>query len=106
MSEITLKAIEKLLDEKFNKQISPIHGEIRGIKTGMSNLATNGELQAFSSRFDSIESTLTAHTAALEQLLTEKKNRDEEKIVNAERFERLEHWAVLAGKKLGIKLEL
>lgn len=76
MSDVTLKAIEELLDNMFDKKLEPI------------------------------QKTLDAHTAALEQVLTEKKNREDEKIVNAHRFERLEQWATLAGKKLGIKLEL
>lgn len=76
MFEISLKDIEELLDGMFDKKLEPI------------------------------QKVLAAHTAALEKLLTEKKIKDEEKIVSAERFDRLEHWAVLAGEKLGIKLEL
>ena len=63
MSEVTLEAIEELLDGMFDKKLEPI------------------------------QKVLVAHTAALEKLLTEKKNKDEEKIVSAERFDRLEHWA-------------
>ncbi len=54
----------------------------------------------------SIVRTLDSHTAVLEQRLSKKKAKDEEKTVSVERFDRLEHWAALVGKKLGIKLEL
>ncbi len=49
---------------------------------------------------------LNTHSSALTQLLIKKKNKDEEKLVSAERFDRLEHWARQVGLKLGIKLEL
>ena len=83
MSEVTIEAIAKLLKEEFKIELDPI-------KT----------------RLVAIEEVLATHTAALEQLLTEKKNKDEGKTISAERFDRLEHWAFQVGKKLGIKLEL
>lgn len=83
MSEVTIEAIAKLLKEEFKIELGPIK----------ATLAEHTKI-------------LNIHTAALDQLLKEKKARDEEETVSAERFDRLEHWAVLAGKKLGIKLEL
>ncbi|MCL5666492.1 MAG: hypothetical protein M1383_01860 [Patescibacteria group bacterium] len=71
------------------------------------------ELKPLNSRLDSIELTLEkhtkildTHTAALDRLLKEKKDREEEKQVSEHRFERLENWAAQVGEKLGIKLEL
>ena len=64
------------------------------------------ELGPVKTRLSAIEEVLATHTAALEQLLTEKKNKDDNNIVNAHRIDRLEKWALLAGKKFGIKLEL
>jgi hypothetical protein len=83
MSEVTIEAIAKLLKEEFKIELDPIK----------ATLAEHTKI-------------LNIHTAALDQLLTEKKNREDEKIVNVHRFERLERWAVQAGEKLGIKLEL
>ena len=76
MSEVTLKAIEDLLDDKFDKKLEPI------------------------------KKILDQHTTALDTLLTERKNKGEAKIVLGERIDRLEKWGVKAGEKLEIKLEL
>lgn len=79
---------------------------------GIANVIRE-ELKPVNERLDKVESMLgtietiqNQHTAALTQLLTEKKNKEEEKLVFAERFDRLEHWAQQVGLKLGIKLEL
>ncbi|MDR3502469.1 MAG: hypothetical protein P4L79_07785 [Legionella sp.] len=76
MSNVTLEAIEGLLDGK----LSPI----------------NTKLQ-------SIEEVLTQHTAALEVLLTEKKNRDDAKVVKDDRLDYLEKWAKQVSQKFGIE---
>ena len=76
MSNVTLEAIEGLLDGK----LSPI----------------NTKLQ-------SIEEVLAQHTAALEVLLTEKKNRDEAKTVKDGRLDYLEKWAKQVSQKFGIE---
>ena len=79
---------------------------------GIANIIRE-ELKPVNERLDKVESMLgtietiqNQHTAALTQLLTEKKNKEEEKLVSAERVDRLEHWAQQVGLKLGIKLEL
>ena len=46
---------------------------------------------------------LSMHTAALDQLLTEKKNRDESKTVGDGRLEYLEKWAKQVSQKFGIE---
>ncbi len=47
--------------------------------------------------------TLSAHTAALDQLLTEKKNKDDNKIVGDSRLDYLEKWAKQVSQKFGIE---
>ena len=78
-------------------------------KKDLHQLATSEELtevkKTVSQRLDKIESTLSTHTAVLEQLLTEKKRRDENRDVTAERFDRLEHSIMQAGEKLGLDLK-
>jgi septal ring factor EnvC (AmiA/AmiB activator) len=71
------------------------------------------ELKPINTRLTTIEETLAQHTKtldihtkALDTLLSKKKTKEEEKIISADRFDRLEQWASLVGKKLGIKLEL
>jgi hypothetical protein len=45
---------------------------------------------------------LSLHTQALDKLLTEKKNKDEEKTVRDSRLDNLEIWAKQVSQKLGI----
>jgi hypothetical protein len=79
MSEVTLKAIEDLLDskldEKFEEKLKPMY------------------------------KTLEAHTTMLEQIITEKKNKDDNTTVAVYRFDRLETWAKKVGEKIGISPE-
>jgi len=82
MSEITLEAIAKTVEEVVKQELDPI-------KTHLDN----------------IEKTQSIHTSSLAQLLTEKNLRDE-KIINAHRFDRLEKWDLKAGEKIGLKLGL
>lgn len=86
MANITLESISKLLKLEFEpiKKILEEHTKILAQHTR----------------------TLDIHTKALDTLLTKKKIKDEETVISAERFDRLEHWAFQVGKKLGIKLEL
>ena len=102
MSELTLKAIEHLLDTKFQS----IKAEIAAIKTGMTHLATSEELAEIKTDLAGMKTTLASHTTSLDKLLTAKKNKADEKTVSSERFDRLEHWAQLVGQKLDIKLKL
>ena len=121
MSDITLKDIGSLLDKKLKPletKISGIETKVSGIETKISGIDAKADrtsvlvanlvedFHGIPATLKSITETLNSHTAVLEQLLTEKKNREEEKIASTNRFDRLERWAVLAGEKLGIKLEL
>lgn len=76
MSNVTLEAIEGLLDGK----LSPIN-----------------------TKLEDIEEVLVQHTTALEVLLTEKKKRDDNKTVADHRVEYLENWAKQVSQKLGIE---
>ena len=102
MSDLTLKAVEQLLDAK----LQPIKAEVTAIKTGMAHLATQESVDELTKTVANIEKTVSGHTTSLDKLLTAKKNKTDEIIVSAARFDRLEHWAQLVGQKLGIKLEL
>ena len=73
MSNVTLEAIEGLLDDKLDEKLKPV-------------------LQ-----------TLAQHTAALAQLLTEKKKKDDNKTVGDDRLEYLEKWAKQVSQKFGIE---
>ena len=79
MPDITLKAIEQLLDAK---------------------------LEPINTRLGAIEETLSEHTSALDSLAKDVKTLLDEKTVTAHRVERIEHWARVVGEKLGIKLEI
>ena len=79
----------------------------------MSNVTLEGIAKLLEVELKPIKATLAEHTkilnthsAALDTLLSKKKIKEDEKIVSADRFDRLEHWAQLVGKRLGIKLEL
>ena len=75
MPEITLKAIEELVERVFDKKLEPI------------------------------KTTLESHTTSLEQLVMKKNLKDQEKTVAVYRFDRLEKWAKRVGEKLGISPE-
>ena len=110
MSELTLKAIEHLLDtkldEKLDTKLQSIKAEVAAIKTGMTHLATREELAEIKTDLAEMKTTLASHTTSLDKLLTAKKNKADENTVSSERFDRLEHWAQLVGQKLDIKLKL
>lgn len=79
MSQITMEAIEKLLDTK---------------------------LEPINIKLAAIEETVSSHTAALANLACDVKKVLDEKTISANRFDRLEHWGQKVGEKVGIKLEL
>ena len=80
MAEITLKAIEDLLDlkldEKFDAKLAPV------------------------------QKTLNQHTGVLDGIAKNVKTMMDEKTIAADRVGRLEHWAQQVGEQLGIRLEL
>ena len=72
----------------------------------VKGLATQESVEDLSKTVDQIKLTQDNHTMVLGQMVTEKKKKEDKKVISEDRFDRLEHWAVLVGKKLGIKLEL
>lgn len=81
MSELTLKAIEQLLDKKLDENLKPIRADISGLKTdvsgirtGMALLATSEELGAVSTRLTTIEGILNQHTTTLDAIVKDTSN--------------------------------
>ena len=103
MPEITLKAIERLLDKKLDEKLD---AKLQPIKTVMADLATNEELQSINKALAQHTQLLNRHTTMLDSLGTDVKTLLDEKTLTVHRFERLEHWAQQVGQKLGIKLDL
>ena len=86
MSKITLEGIAALLKVEFD----PINTRLTAIE---ETLVEHTQI-------------LSQHTAALDELLTDKKNRVNNEAIIAHRFERIEHWAQEVGPKVGVKLQL
>lgn len=82
MSNVTLEGIANLLKSELKLELDPIK-EILAEHT----------------------KTLALHTTALETLLTEKKNRDDAKIVKDDRLDYLEKWAKQVSQKFGIEFK-
>jgi hypothetical protein len=80
MPEVTLKAIEDLLDNKLDEKLD--------------------------AKLAPLEHTLDSHTTSLDAIAKDVKVLLQAKIVSEYRLERIEHWAQQVGSKLGIKLEL
>ena len=110
MSEITLRAIEQLLDktldDKFDEKLKPIRTDISGIRTGLALLATSEELSNVSTRLTTIEGILNQHTTTLDAIAKDVPLLVDEKTIAAARLDRLEKWAQQVGEKIGVKLDL
>jgi len=87
MREITLKAIEEVLDVKLDEKL-------------------DAKLAPVNTKLSAIEETLSQHTTMLDGHAKDVKTLLDEKSVTAHRFERLEKRAQQVGQKLGIKLEV
>ena len=79
----------------------------------MSNITLEGISELLKLELDPIKKTQAEHTktlrtlgGAVDELLTEKRKRDENKIVRDYRVSNLEEWAVKAAKKLNLKFEV
>ena len=79
MPEISIKAIEDLLDNKLDEKLDK--------------------------KLDPIIALQKQHTTALANIATDVKVLLQAKIVSEYRLEKIEHWAEQVGDKLGIKLE-
>ncbi len=107
METVTLKNIEKLLDEKLkpvNKKLDE-HTKILDEHTEILNYHTE-ILVEHSKTLKKHSDSLDKHSKILDGLVTNVKNLDDHKIVYSYRFERLENWAKDAGKNIGLKFEL
>lgn len=80
MSQVTLKAIEDLMDNMLDKKLDE--------------------------KLEPVIKTQKQHTAALAQLMTEKKAKDDSKTVTGDRLDNLEEWGQKVGDKVGVKLAL
>ena len=80
MSDVTLKAIEELMDGMLDKKLDE--------------------------KLEPIKQTQAQHTASLELLLSERKKKDGNELVSSHRLDRLEEWGKEVGSKVEIKLEL
>lgn len=109
MSEITLKAIEQLLDkkldDKFDEKLKPIKDDISGIRTGLALLATSEELATVSTRLSTIGEILNQHTTTLDAIVKDTSNWNTEMIVMRDRMKRYEDALKLVGQKLNLDLQ-
>ena len=87
MPELTLKAIEELLDIKLDEKL-------------------DSKLEPINVQLSAIQETVSQHTTMLDGLAKDVKTLLDEKTITEHRFERLEGWGQKVGKKLEVKLEL
>ena len=105
--ELTKEHLDEVFKSLATKDdLKAIKTDVAALKTGMVHLATQESVDEIKTDLAEMKTTLAAHTTSLDNLLTAKKNKADEKTVSENRFDRLEHWAQLVGRKLGIKLEL
>jgi len=75
MSEVTMQAIEELLEDMFDKKLEPI------------------------------KKTLAEHSVSLAELMADRKSKADSKTVDEHRVKRLEEWAQKAGEKIGLRID-
>ena len=119
MSELTLTAIEQLLDKKLDENLKPIRADISGLKTdiasvktdvagirtGIALLATSEELGAVSTDVAEIKKTMSSHTTSLDSLVKKKTDKEEAKLIESSRLERMEQAIKQLAGKAGLKLD-
>jgi len=102
MSEITLKAIEQLLDknlaQKFDEKLKPI-------RAGMAHLATQQSLNDMANRLITIEGILNQHSTALDAVSVDVKDWNAEMTLMRNRMDRYENALKLVGQKLNLDLK-
>jgi ABC-type transporter Mla subunit MlaD len=86
MSELTLSAMEQLLDTKLDEKLDD---KLQPVKDVIATLATSEELAGVTARLTAIEQTLTQHTSALDGLVKDVKTLVDEKTIAAARLDRL-----------------
>src|ERR1035438_3526356 len=125
MPEVTIKAIEQLLDKKLDEKldaklkfvaskgditsikgdISAIRGDVTAIRTGMVNLATQESLNELGGRLTTMEGILNQHTTSLDAISKDTSNWNTEMIVMRDRMKRYEDALKLVGQKLNLDLQ-
>ena len=96
MTKVTLKAIEDLLDKKFDVKLKPINDRIETVST---------KLETVSTKLEAVAETASNHTVQLDGIAKDVKTLIEANTVNNYRLDRLEKWGVKTGEKTGVKLQ-
>src|ERR1022692_3602792 len=102
MSEITLKAIEQLLDKKLDDKLDE---KLKPIMIGMAKLATQESINDLAARLTTVEGILNQHTTTLDAIVKDTSNWNTELIVMRERMKRYEDALKLVGQKLNLDLQ-
>lgn len=108
MSELTLTAIEQLLDKNLKPiraDVASVKTDVAGIRTGIALLATCEELGAVSTDVAEIKKTVNSHTTTLDSLVKKKTDKEEAKLIESSRLERMEQAIKQLAGKAGLKLD-
>jgi hypothetical protein len=113
MSEITKEILQEALKGLATKQdlnaiktdISGLKADVAGIRTGLALLATSEELGAVSSDVAEIKKTVNSHTTSLDSLVKKKTDKEEAKLIESSRLERMEQTIKQLAGKAGLKLD-
>ena len=110
MTKVTLKAIEDLLDKKFDVKLKPINDRIETVSTKLETVSTKLEtvstkLETVSTKLEAVAETASNHTVQLDGIAKDVKTLIEANTVNNYRLDRLEKWGVKTGEKTGVKLQ-
>ena len=134
MAEVTLKAIENLLDkkldEKFDARLKPVNDKLETLSTQVETVsvkqetlstkveaistkletvstkleAVSSKVETVSTKLEAVAETVSKHTDQLDGIAKDVKILLEAKTVNNYRLDRLEEWGVKVGDHLNIKL--
>ena len=105
MSEITLKAIEQLLDKKFSEELKPIRADISGLKTDIASVKTDVASTRTGVALLATSEELGVVSTRLTTIVKNTSNWNTEMIVMRERMKRYEDALKLVGQKLNIDLQ-
>lgn len=90
--ELTKEHFDKILTGLATKDdLKAVKSDVAAIKAGMVNLATQKSVDDLSKTVAQIKLTQDNHTMVLGQMVTEKKKKEDKKVISEDRFERLEH---------------
>jgi len=100
--EITIKEIERLLDNKLNEKFE---AHLKPIKAGMAHLATSDELKSIAKEINDVKKTLNSHTSTLDAISVNTQSWTLEKAALVGRMDRHADAIRQLADKLGLKLE-